>query len=68
MARYGGWSTDRERDQTHAAAGLTPLRFTHGQVAREPGRVVSILEAVTRRLDAARAPDPEPQLRGTSST
>jgi very-short-patch-repair endonuclease len=59
---------DRERDQAHAAAGLTPLRFTHGQVAREPGRVVAILEAVTRRLDAARAPDRELRLRDTSST
>ncbi|HET8975041.1 MAG TPA: type IV toxin-antitoxin system AbiEi family antitoxin domain-containing protein [Solirubrobacterales bacterium] len=59
---------DRERDQAHAAAGLTPLRFTHAQVARQPGRVAAILEAVTRRLDAARVPDRKPRPRGTSST
>jgi len=42
---------DRLRDQTHAAAGLTPLRFTHAQVAFESGRVQSTLEAVARRLE-----------------
>jgi very-short-patch-repair endonuclease len=41
---------DRERDQAHAAAGLTSLRFTHAQVKFEPGRVTAILVAVARRL------------------
>jgi very-short-patch-repair endonuclease len=41
---------DRLRDQTHSAAGLTPLRFTHGQVVHEAGHVVRVLEAVARRL------------------
>src|SRR3954471_7547999 len=41
---------DRQRDQAYVLAGLTPLRFTHAQVAREPDRVVSTLRAVTARL------------------
>jgi very-short-patch-repair endonuclease len=41
---------DRVRDQTHAAAGLTPLRFTHAQVAFEPEHVRKTLRAVARRL------------------
>jgi very-short-patch-repair endonuclease len=41
---------DRLRDQTHAAAGLTPLRFTRAQVKYEPGHVEEILRAVARRL------------------
>ncbi len=41
---------DRSRDQTHAAAGLTVLRFTHADVAHDPARVVRILRAVHRRL------------------
>jgi very-short-patch-repair endonuclease len=41
---------DRIRDQTHAAAGLTPLRFTHAQVKYEPTRVEETLVAVARRL------------------
>ena len=36
---------DRERDQDHSEAGLTPLRFTHGQIKYEPGRVVRVLRA-----------------------
>jgi very-short-patch-repair endonuclease len=36
---------DRERDQAHTAAGLTCLRFTHGQVKYEPDHVVRILRA-----------------------
>jgi len=46
---------DRLRDQVHAAAGLTTLRFTHAQVACEPRHVEGILRAVARRLAAARA-------------
>ncbi len=41
---------DRVRDQRHAAAGLTPLRFTHAQVAFEPRRVQSVLASVAARL------------------
>jgi very-short-patch-repair endonuclease len=40
---------DRIRDQAHTAAGLTPLRFTHAQVAFEPGRVVELLRSVAER-------------------
>jgi very-short-patch-repair endonuclease len=43
---------DRLRDQAHAAAGLTPLRFTHAQVRLEPGHVRATLAAVARRLEA----------------
>lgn len=43
---------DRVRDQTHTAAGLTPLRFTHAQVAFEPGYVEGMLRAVASRLAA----------------
>lgn len=45
-------SRDRERDQTHAAAGLTSLRFTEAQVRHEPDRVRATLEAVVGRLRA----------------
>jgi very-short-patch-repair endonuclease len=41
---------DRERDQDHTAAGLTPLRFTHGQIKFEPDHVVRILRATASRL------------------
>jgi very-short-patch-repair endonuclease len=43
---------DRLRDQSHAAAGLTPLRFTHAQVSFEPRQVQATLAAVTHRLRA----------------
>jgi very-short-patch-repair endonuclease len=43
-------ATDRVRDQAHAAAGLTPLRFTHAQVAYEAHHVEGTLRAVARRL------------------
>lgn len=41
---------DRERDQAHAAAGYTNLRFTHEQVRYEPERVLATLRPVARRL------------------
>jgi very-short-patch-repair endonuclease len=47
---------DRIRDQAHAAAGLTPLRFTHAQVRYEPRYVARTLRSVARRLDAPRSP------------
>jgi very-short-patch-repair endonuclease len=45
---------DRLRDQAHTVAGLTPLRFTHGQIRFEPSYVEATLSAVARRLEAAR--------------
>lgn len=44
---------DRERDQAHAIAGMTPLRFTHFQITYEPGRVIEALRIVAERLRAA---------------
>jgi very-short-patch-repair endonuclease len=44
---------DRLRDQTHTAAGLTPLRFTHRQVRYEQGHVRRVLEDTARRLHPA---------------
>jgi very-short-patch-repair endonuclease len=41
---------DRVRDQTHTASGLTPLRFTHEQVAYEQAHVERILAATRARL------------------
>jgi hypothetical protein len=41
---------DRLRDQTHTAAGLTPLRFTHWQVRYERARVQSVLRNTADRL------------------
>jgi very-short-patch-repair endonuclease len=38
---------DRLRDQTHTAAGLTVLRFTHAQVRYEPAEVQRILAATS---------------------
>lgn len=46
---------DRIRDQTHLAAGLTPLRFTHAQVRYEPGHVSETLVSLMSRLERARA-------------
>ena len=44
---------DRLRDQAHAAAGLTQLRFTHEQVRYEPEYVTRILAQTARRLAIA---------------
>ena len=41
---------DHERDQAQAAAGLTPLRFTHAQVHHEPRHVIATVRAVAKRL------------------
>jgi predicted transcriptional regulator of viral defense system len=41
---------DRLRDQTHTAAGLVPLRFTHEQVRYEPEHVLAILAQTASRL------------------
>jgi very-short-patch-repair endonuclease len=45
---------DRSRDQAMTAAGLTALRFTHGQVRYERSTVKSILAATAARLRALR--------------
>jgi Protein of unknown function (DUF559) len=45
---------DRRRDQAHAAAGLTPLRFTYAQVRFEPAHVRDTLSAIARRLSSNR--------------
>ncbi|HEX6667424.1 MAG TPA: DUF559 domain-containing protein [Solirubrobacterales bacterium] len=44
---------DTLRDQTHTAAGLTSLRFSHHQVMHEPGRVEAVLRRTAARLGAA---------------
>jgi very-short-patch-repair endonuclease len=49
---------DRRRDQAHVAAGLTPLRFTHAQVAYEPAEVERILRAAATRAPTARPSAP----------
>ncbi len=41
---------DARRDQTHTAAGLTPLRFSHAQVAHQPRFVEEILRRTAQRL------------------
>lgn len=41
---------DLRRDQTHTARGLTALRFSHDQIAHEPGDVRSTLRDTARRL------------------
>ena len=42
---------DRVRDQAHAAAGLTALRFTHEQVRYEAQHVIDTLRTVATRLE-----------------
>jgi very-short-patch-repair endonuclease len=42
---------DIERDQTHTASGLTPLRFTHHQVKYRPEHVRRILASTASRLN-----------------
>jgi very-short-patch-repair endonuclease len=41
---------DRRRDQAHAAAGTTQLRFTHSQIRFEASYVRAMLATVARRL------------------
>jgi very-short-patch-repair endonuclease len=45
---------DRERDQAHARAGLTQLRFANVQVRREPETVAATLATVIERIAARR--------------
>ncbi len=49
----GQQTRDRLRDQTHFAAGLVPLRFTHWQVRYDSPHVQRILEAALARLRGA---------------
>ena len=42
-------SRDRVRDQAHAVAGFTALRFTHAQVRFEPEHVIATLRSVAER-------------------
>src|SRR4051794_6611302 len=46
-------SADRRRDHAHIAAGLTPLRFTHGQIRYERAYVEETLTTVAARLAPA---------------
>jgi Protein of unknown function (DUF559) len=43
---------DHVRDQTLLAAGLTPLRFTHGQIYYTPAHVQETLQTIAGRLRA----------------
>lgn len=45
---------DTRRDHAHATAGLTSLRFTHGQIRYEPRYVRASLAAVALRLRSPR--------------
>ena len=47
---------DALRFQTHTAAGLTPLRFSHWQVKYEPRHVLNILSRTAANLRARPAP------------
>jgi very-short-patch-repair endonuclease len=49
----GQQATDHRRDQAHAAAGLTALRFAETQIRDEPERVKRTLVKVARRLVGA---------------
>lgn len=42
---------DRVRDQTHTAAGMTPLRFTRAQVRWRPSVVEAVLRRTVRQLE-----------------
>jgi very-short-patch-repair endonuclease len=52
----GEQATDHRRDQAHAAAGLTTLRFPEKQLRDEPQEVTRRLTAVARRLATAAGP------------
>ncbi len=49
--------SDRFRDQTHAAAGMTAIRFTEAQVRYEQDRVRATLAAIAHRLQAGLRPE-----------
>lgn len=41
---------DRQREHAHLRAGMTPVRFTHAQVAYDPDDVVGLLIGLASRL------------------
>ncbi len=41
-------AADKRRDNAHAGSGLTPLRFTHGQICHEPAYVRATLRRAAR--------------------
>ncbi len=47
-------TADARRDQAHTAAGLTPLRFSHAQVAHDPAAVEETLRRTAARLRNSR--------------
>lgn len=47
---------DRVRDQTHTAAGLSHLRFTHEQIRYEPDYVRAILRRIVDRIAESGGP------------
>ena len=47
---------DRVRDQTHTAAGMTHLRFTHEQIRYEPEYVRATLRRTVGQIAVARGP------------
>ncbi len=49
----GQQATDRRRDQVHAAAGLTTLRFAEEQIRYAPDEVKKTLATVAKRLGSA---------------
>ena len=53
-------AADRIRDQAHVAAGLTPLRFTHAQIAYESRHVEDTLARTAHRLQRSTAPSGSP--------
>jgi very-short-patch-repair endonuclease len=46
---------DALRDQTHTAAGLTTLRFSHHQVRHEGAHVIAVLKRTAARLETPAA-------------
>lgn len=49
-----------ERDQTHLAAGMLALRFSHGQIRYEPDYVRAVLRRTAARALAAADPGTPP--------
>jgi very-short-patch-repair endonuclease len=45
-----------KRDQTHQAAGLRVLRFTHWQIACAPNEVTELLRTIRPHLSATSVP------------
>ena len=54
-------AADARRDQRHAAAGLTPLRFSHSQITYRPGEVEDVLRRVAERILALATSPAQPQ-------